>query len=291
MNLLPWVQMGFGLWYVQGGLYNLARGFARLMEELGVRVRYNAEVVRILHEQRRVSGVRLASGEEQTADAVVSNMEVIPAYERLLHMPRRFMRSLDRFEPSCSGLVLHLGLDTVYPQLAHHNFIYSNNERRHFDLVFNRHALPTDPTIYAVAPTHTDPTQAPEGCDALKLLPHIPYLDPRCPVSEEEYEQLAERVIDKMQTVGLRDIRRHIVVRDLWTPRDIESHYYSNRGSIYGVVSDWRKNLAMKAPKRSRVFRGLYFVGGSVNPGGGMPMVCLSGQKAAALLARELGST
>jgi diapolycopene oxygenase len=78
--------------------------------------------------------------------------------------------------------------------------------------------------------------------------------------------------------MGLTDLRQHIVCEEMWTPLDIQSKYYSNQGSIYGVVSDRFKNLGFKAPQRSGRFNNLYFVGGSVNPGGGMPMVVLSGQ-------------
>ncbi|MBD3322793.1 MAG: phytoene desaturase [Chitinivibrionales bacterium] len=289
MNLMPWVQTGFGLWYVKGGMYNMARGIAKLMDELGITVVLNSEVKTIMRERCRVTGVVLASGEKHAADAVVSNMEVIPAYEKLLEAPGPFMRKLQKFEPACSGLVLHLGLDTTYPQLAHHNFVYSNDQRHHFDLVFNRHELPTDATIYLVAPTRTDPSQAPEGCDNLKLLPHIPYVNDTNPVSHSDYEALAEKTIDKLEAVGLKDIRRHIIVKDMWTPVDIQARYYSNKGSVYGVVSDRRKNFALKAPKKSTQYDNLYFVGGSVNPGAGMPMVCLCGQNTAKAAARDLG--
>jgi diapolycopene oxygenase len=87
--------------------------------------------------------------------------------------------------------------------------------------------------------------------------------------------------------MGLTDLRKHIVVEDFWTPLDIEARYRSNRGSIYGVVSDRRRNFAFKAPKHSAEFSNLYFVGGSVNPGGGMPMVTLSGQHVARMISEQ----
>jgi diapolycopene oxygenase len=88
--------------------------------------------------------------------------------------------------------------------------------------------------------------------------------------------------------MGLRDLRRHIVVEDMLTPDDLERMYYSNRGAIYGVVSHRLKNYALKAPKRSARYRGLYFTGGSVNPGGGTCMVVLCGQKVRDLILRDL---
>ena len=138
--------------------------------------------------------------------------------------------------------------------------------------------LPNDPTLYVVAPCRTDKSQAPSGCENIKVLPHIPYIkDP--PYTREDYLQLRERVLDKLERVALPDLRKHIIVEDMWIPDDIQKWYYSNCGAIYGVVSDKKKNFALKAPKKSEKYENLYFVGGSVNPGGGMPMVVLSGQQ------------
>lgn len=279
MNMMPVIQFDFGLWYVRGGMYNLARGLGQLLEEMGIPVRLNAEVASINKERRDVKGVTLTGGETLRADYVVCNMEVIPAYKRLLDEPLSFMNRLKRFAPACSGLVIHLGIDRVYENLAHHNFFFSRNQSKHFHSVFEEGKLPDDPTIYLVAPTRSDPAKAPVGCDNLKILPHIPPIDPENPLSHEDYVALKDRVIEKLERMGLTDLRRHIVVEDLLTPPDIERMYNSNRGSIYGVVSDWKLNRGFKAPKQSSRYRNLFFTGGSVNPGGGMPMAILCGQR------------
>ncbi len=281
MNCLPTIQFRYGLWYVDGGMYGLARGLGKRLAELGVTVRLGCAVAAIDKAGRRVSGVTLADGTRLAADVVVSNLEVIPAYERLLGEDRRFLRRLRRYEPACSGLVIDLGLDCRYGQLAHHNFFMSADQRRHFRTVFEEHRLPGDPTLYVVAAARSDPAVAPAGCDGLKILPHIPCIDDGRPVGEADYLALKERVLDKLERMGLADLRRHIVCEHLWTPLDIREQYGSNKGSIYGVVSDRFRNFAFKAPKHSTRYENLWFVGGSVNPGGGMPMVVLSGQQAA----------
>jgi diapolycopene oxygenase len=280
MNCMATIQFRYDLWYVDGGLYNIALGLQRLLDELGIVVRLNSEVTEVRKQGDRVTGV-LANGEFHPAEIIVSNMEVIPAYQNLLLEDEAFMRSLDRLEPSCSGLVIELGLDCQYPQLAHHNFLYSSHQREHFHTVFRKRQLPPDPTIYLVAASRTDPTVAPPGCDCLKILPHIPYIDDDHPLTREDYLVLKERVLDKLERMGLRELRRHIVFEHCWTPLDIREQYNSNKGSIYGVVSDRFKNLAFKAPKQSTKYPNLFFVGGSVNPGGGMPMVVLCGQNVA----------
>ncbi len=284
LNLMPYVQSRFGLWYVDGGLFNLARGLARLAADAGVAVFTGAEVVKLAARGGAIEAAVLADGSRREADVFVSNMEVIPAYARLLEENRAFLARYDRFEPACSGLVLHLGVDQEYPQLAHHNFFFSRDPRRHFATVFREKRLPEDPTIYLVAPARTDRTQARPGCENIKILPHIPYLQD-APFAREEYLALRTRVLEKLERMGLSDLRRHIIVEDMWTPEDIRDRYYSNRGAIYGVVSDKWKNFGLKAPKRSEKYGNLFFAGGSVNPGGGMPMALLSGQQAADMIA------
>jgi len=278
MNLLPYIQFGYGLWYVKGGMYGIAQGLQKLALEQGVTIQVNTEVAEIQHTNGRASAVRLVDGRVLAADIVVSNMEVIPAYQNLLQGQEKEIGRLQKFAPSCSGLVLHLGVDRLYEQLAHHNFFYSEHPREHFKAIFHDHKLSEDPTIYLVAPCKSDPSQAPDGTEIIKILPHIPHLDPEHPLTTQDYADLRERVLIKLERMGLTDLRKHIVCEESWTPVDIQANYYSNQGSIYGVVADRFKNLGFKNAQRSNILKNLYFVGGSVNPGGGMPMVTLSGQ-------------
>lgn len=281
MNLMPMIQFDYGLWYVRGGMYNLAKGLGKLMEEMGIPIHLNADVEAIEKSGKRVTGIRMTDGTVHASDIIVSNMEVIPAYKKLLNEPISFTRKLEKFAPACSGIVLHIGTDKIFPQLAHHNFFYSEDQHKHFDTVFHKKQLPQDPTLYVVAPTRTDPSKAPEGCDNIKILPHIPPLEEGSDITHEDYVALKDRCIDKMERCGLTGLRESIVVEDLLTPVDIERMYRSNRGSIYGVVTDWKLNYGFKAPKTSTRYKNLYFTGGSTNPGGGMPMVVLSGQQCA----------
>lgn len=279
LNLLPYIQFGYGLWYVKGGMYNLALGLEKLLGELGGELHCGVRVSRIDTEASRATGLLLSDGRRVQADLIVSNMEVIPAYTDLLKESSSLLKRYEKFEPSCSGLVLHLGVDRTYPQLAHHNFFYSRDARKHFNAVFHQRELSDDPTIYLVAPVKTDPGLAPPGGEIIKVLPHIPHIRDDRFFTRDDYLAFRERVLDKLERMGLVDLRKHIVVEDMWIPEGIKHHYESNKGSIYGIVSDRKKNLGFKAPQRSEKYANLYFVGSSVNPGGGMTMVVLSGQR------------
>jgi diapolycopene oxygenase len=281
MNLLPYIQWKYDLWYVKGGMFQISNGLVALIKELPqIHIETDTEVVGITKSDHGINTLILKSGKTIHADVVISNMEAIPFYEKISREnPKLITKYQKKFEPACSGFALHLGTNKVYPQLAHHNFFYSKNSKENFNNIFHKHQLNSDPTIYLVAPMRSDPTQGPSGGDVIKILPHIPYLDPKKPFTKQDYDQFKEHVLTKLERMGLTDLRKHIVVEELWTPQTIQDMYYSNRGSIYGVVASKRKNMGFKIPKRSRLYQNLFFVGGSVNPGGGMPMVVLSGQQ------------
>jgi diapolycopene oxygenase len=281
MNCLPAIQFRYGLWYVDGGLYGIARGLGRLMEELGVKVLLDTRVEEITRSGGMVTGARTADGTVHPADIILSNVEFIPTHRQLLGTDEAVVRKLEKkYVPACSGLVMELGLDRTYPQLAHHNFFFSRDQRAHFRSVFGKGELPEDPTIYLVAASRTDPSVAPPGCEALKILPHIPPLDEHRPLTPADYGAFRTRVLEKLERMGLEDLRKHTVVQHTWTPQDLLEQYNSNRGSIYGVAADRFRNLAFKAPQQSADYPNLFFAGGSANPGGGMPMVVLGGQNA-----------
>lgn len=279
LNMMIYMQYEQGCWYVPGGMHKLAQGIVKLAEEVGVELYTGAAVKKLLKEDGKVTGIQLENGETHEADYYVSNMEVIPAYEQLLGEKGHYIDKIKKkFEPACSGLVLHLGVKKSYPQLSHHNFFFSENLHEQMDKVFNKHELPDDPTIYLVNVNKTDPSQAPEGHENLKVLPHIPYIQDN-PFTEMDYRLFEERVLAKLERMGLQDLRANIVTKDVWTPHDIQNTYWSDRGAIYGTVSDKKKNRGFKHPKKSQLYDNLYFVGGTVNPGGGLPMVTLSGQQ------------
>lgn len=279
LNMMIYMQHAQGIWYVSGGMHGIAEGLVRLGKELGIQFYPDTEVTQLHKKKEQILSAELSDGTIVEADYFVSNMEVIPAYEKLLGEDQPFIKQLEKqFEPASSGLVIHLGIKGEYPQLGHHNFFFSADSRQNFKTIFHDHQLPNDPTIYLVNVNKTDATQTIPGHENLKILPHIPYI-PDQPFTADDYAALEERVFEKLERMGLTDLHERIVTKDVWLPEDIERIYYSHRGAIYGTVSDRQKNRGFKHAKESERYENLYFVGGTVNPGGGMPMVTLSGQQ------------
>ena len=280
LNLLPYIQWKFDLWYVKDGMFNLSKGLVKLIEELNINIKTNTEVIGVIKSKKQIESLILKDDEPMDVDLIVSNMEVIPFYKYITLEDSKKIKGYEiKYGPACSGFALHLGVDKTYDILRHHNFLFSKDLKLNFDNIFHNHKLSEDPTIYLVAPMKTDPALGPKGSEIIKILPHISVVDDGHPFTQSEYDAFKEHILDKLERLGLTDLRKHIVTEELWIPETIEEMYYSNHGAIYGVVSDKKKNKGFKTPKKSKFYDNLYFVGGSVNPGGGMPMVILSGQQ------------
>lgn len=287
LNMMAHMQHEQGVWYVKGGLHHLAHGIARLAEEIGVEICTNRAVNTAITKNGEIEKIIFEDGSEAAADYYVSNMEVLPFYRHVLDVQPKNMKQLEnRFEPASSGLVLHLGVDREYPQLSHHNFFFSTDSKRNYKEVFDDKVLPQDPTIYLVNSNKTDPSQARRGHENLKILPHIPPIQDK-EYTKEDYLKFRERVLIKLENMGLTDLRQSIVTEYMLTPHDIQNLYNSDHGAIYGTLSDRKKNKGFKHPKKSGHIDNLYFAGGTVNPGGGMPMVTLSGQQVGAMIAER----
>jgi phytoene desaturase len=210
-------------------------------------------------------------------DIVVSNSDSTETYTRLLSdsvvTPAK-KRSFASIEPSCSGFVLMLGLDKTYPQLAHHNILFSDDYKKEFDDIFIRKRLPEDPTIYIANTSHSDTDHAPAGGSNLFILVNAPY------TAGQDWSTLKDTYTEHLlRQLRLRldgAITQHIIVKEVITPADFEERYRSNRGSIYGTSSNSRLAAFLRPRNASPLVKGLYLVGGSTHPGGGIPLCILS---------------
>jgi diapolycopene oxygenase len=294
LSMIASAQVDQGCWYPMGGTRMVARALARLAEEMGVETVLGQRVAKIEQANGRVSGVTLFDGRTIDADAVVSNCDVQRTLKDLVGTPAAIAEAgkvARKYTPACSGIVLYLGLDRQYEQLAHHNFLFSAVSADEFDDIYQKGIPARDPTMYIAAPSRTDPDQAPEGGEALYILVHTPYIRPGSVQSDRErfIREYRPVIIEKLKRMGMPDIEDHIVVERHLTPTGIEKMYNAEGGAIYGLASHGKLGGGFKPKNSTRVVGGLYFAGGSVNPGPGMPMVLMSGVTAADTLAGDMG--
>lgn len=277
------MQTAEGIWYPMGGTRAVPVALAQLANELGVDVRTEVDVARIVVERNKVSAVETADGETVPCDAVVSNCDAVRTYGELLEGTRQsssFDRK-NRHEPACSGVVLYLGLKRRYEQLLHHNFVFSTDPEDEFDYIYRRGEPAPDPTAYVCAPAISEPGVAPAGGEALYILVHTPYLRPHHDW-EKMLPEYRDVILNKLErTAGLTDLRDAIQYEASLTPDGIHKRYRVLNGAIYGLASHGKYLGAFKPANRRRDLTGLYLAGGAAHPGPGMPMVLMSGWIAA----------
>ena len=289
---VAYAEQAFGSWYVRGGLHRLAEAVADRAVERGAVLRTGCTVRRVVLSGGRAAGVELADGEVVAADVVVSGVDAAALYADLV--PARAaaapLRSLARATPSLSGFVLLLGLRGRTPDLAHHTVLFPADYDAEFDAVFGtgRHAghpRPVDdPTVYVSAPD--DPALRPdEDSESWFVLVNAPRHVPGRGVDWDRpglAEEYADRVLQVMADRGL-DVRDRVRRRVVRTPADLERDTGSVGGSIYGTSSNGAR-AAFLRPANASPVPGLFLVGGSAHPGGGLPLVTLSAEIVAGLV-------
>jgi phytoene dehydrogenase-like protein len=318
LNVIAHVELSGGVWYPRGGIYAIAQAMARLAEELGVTIHTSCGVKEIGVANGRFSHLILENGQIVRGTAVISNLDVTTTRRHLLknfnaktQRRRGFGSWLTKLislkiaassekqinnlplainhsplESSCSGFILLLGVNKQFPELAHHNILFSPDYPAEFKAIFKQGQPPNHPTIYIAITSKTDPQHAPEGGENWFVLVNAPPLDERYDwhANQQAYRDL---VLQKIADFGF-DVRDHIVTEQVLTPHDLAEGSGAWRGALYGASpnSPW---AAFKRPhNRSRQIQGLYYVGGTTHPGGGVPMVTLSGKVAAELVLEDL---
>lgn len=280
--LIPYVEFGLGAWYVRGGMYEIPRALERLAIELGVKIYTESEVEKIVVENGKAVGVKVG-GEVFAADIIVSNADAIETYRELLPVENKRIESR---EPSCSGFVLLLGTRKKFNQLAHHNIFFSDDYKAEFDAIFKDKIPAPNPTIYICATSRTDATQAPANHENLFVLINAPYTSAKVDW-EKEKRNYRNLIIEKLEKFGLEGLNEAIDFEQIITPSDFETKYRANKGSIYGISSNGIFSAFLRVPNKAKDVENLYFAGGATHPGGGIPLVLLSGKMTAEMILRD----
>lgn len=279
-NVISYIEFTEGGWYIRGGMYELARALLQLARELGINIYTDTEVIEVLIERNRAYGIRMANGHCLDADNVVINADPYYAYQSLLPNQQRIVAHLRRHELSCSGFILFLGINRIYEQLKHHNIFFSQDYRREFAAIFDKGVPAPDPTIYVCPTCVSDQQHAPPGHMNLFILVNAPVLNNRVNW-EREASGYRNTIVRKLEHMGLSSLSQHVVYEHVMTPLDLQRRYNAVGGAIYGLASNNPFAAFMRPPLRARGIAHLYFVGGGTHPGGGIPLVLLSGRAVA----------
>jgi len=271
LSIIPHFEHQIGAFFPKGGMNAITQSIYELARRQGVRFHFEQPVERIQIKGGSAHGIEVG-GKVLPFDRLVSNMDVFFTYKRLLPDQPHPKRTL-RQQKSTSALIFYWGVGQSFPELGLHNILFSENYRREFDDL-DRGKIYDDPTVYINITKKYEPGDAPDGKENWFTMINVPYDD------GQDWDRLIEwareRVKDKIKrTLGL-DISPYIECEDILDPRTIQSRTASHLGSLYGTSSNNRTAAFMRHANFSSRIKNLYFCGGSVHPGGGIPLCMLS---------------
>ena len=271
LNVIPHLEYHLGAHFPKGGMYQITQSLFRLAQDLGVSYHFGQAVDRIVVDRGQARGIFLEQ-EFIPADVVVSNADVVPTYRKLLRDQPAPERTLKQ-PRSSSALIFYWGIRREFPELDLHNIFFSNNYEEEFRKIWEEKDVFHDPTIYVNITSKRNPTDAPAGCENWFTMINVPHDDGQ----DWDYliQEAKQNILKKLSTMLQTEVESLIEAEAILEPRTIQSKTSSYLGALYGSSSNNRFAAFLRHPNFSRKIRNLYFCGGSVHPGGGIPLSLL----------------
>ena len=285
-SLMNYADMALGTWYPMGGMFQIVDAMVSLAEELGVEIRLNREVRQIRVENGRAVGVLTNAGEYE-ADIVLAGADYHHVEQQLLEKPlRRYDEKYwNRRSMAPSSLLFYLGVNKRIDKLLHHNLFFDEDFAQHAVDIYEKPRWPAKPLFYVSAPSVTDPTVAPEGCENLFLLiPLAPGLEDDGEATRERYYHL---IMDRLEKHLGQDIRSHVVHKRSYAHSDFENDYHAYKGNAYGLANTLLQTAFLKPKIRSKKVANLFYTGQLTSPGPGVPPSLISGKVVAEEIAKN----
>ena len=290
-SLIPYAEHGMGIWHPEGGLNQISKAMAEVMEEEGGRIHLSEPVDQLMMENGTVEGVQLEGGEQVDADRVIINADFGVAMQNLVpegELDKWTPEQLEDTEYSCSTFMLYLGMDRIYPDVPHHNILLSSDYKKNVDQISQLKELPEDPAIYMQNACVTDPGLAPEGKSTIYILAPVP--NNRSGIDWDEVkEDYRETVLDLVEDRGdVENIRENINVERMVTPADWERMGIFE-GATFNMAHSVSQMLMFRPHNRFEELEDCYLVGGGTHPGSGLPTVFESARISSGLILQEDG--
>lgn len=279
LNVIPYLELGIGTYFPNQGMRSIPESLIQLGRDIGIKYQVNARVEKILYQEKEIKGVQL-NGKAHSADIVVCNADVKSVYGDLMetkYVPGKVLSQ----EASSSALIFYWGMNATFDQLDLHNIFFSSNYEDEFDQLFQKGTITDDPTVYIHVSSKVSPEDAPKGKENWFVMINVPSN------SGQDWNALRVKarkaIIKKLSNRLDREIENLIVCEEYLDPIRIQERTSSYAGALYGTSSNDRMSAFFRHPNRSKV-KGLFFAGGSVHPGGGIPLCLLSAKISCSLI-------
>lgn len=284
LSLIPHLELNDGTYYPKGGMIAITNALFELCKHKGVTFKFNKNVDSIIASNNVVKGI-VVENENIFADYVISNGDVYFTYKHLLKNEISASKVL-RQERSSSAVIFYWGINKDYKELELHNILFSDNYQAEFNAIFNESKLYNDPTVYINITSKCEPgIQAPIGKENWFVMVNVP--------SKTSFDwdnlipEIRLGIINKINSVLKTNVQNFIESESVLHPKLIEIKTSSYLGSLYGTSSNSKFSAFLRHPNFSNRYKGLFFVGGSVHPGGGIPLCLQSAKITAEMICKD----
>ena len=291
--LIHALERRWGVWFPRGGTGALIQAMVRLFRDLGGEIRLNSPVERITLANGRADGV-VVGGQALAFDMVASNADVVHTYQRLLGQEPRGRKEGARLAAkrhSMSLFVIYFGLKRVHPEVCHHTVLFGPRYRELIGEIFKGPDLPEDFSLYLHAPTRTDPSLAPDGCDAFYVLAPVPHLASADIDWAVEGPRYRDRVLAYLEQHYIPGLTADLDTCRIFTPVDFRDQLNAHQGSAFSLEPILTQSAWFRVHNRDDQIPNLYFVGAGTHPGAGVPGVVGSAKATAGLMIEDAGRT
>lgn len=282
LNLISHIEHCYGVYYPEGGMYSIVKGLYALALNLGIKFVFDTKVDEILLKDRKVQGLRIGST-SIAYDIVVANMDVYYTYKKLMPGQKAPEKILNQ-EKSSSGLIFYWGIKKQFEELGLHNIFFAEDYKAEFQDIFENKIPHHDPTIYVNITSKESETDAPQGCENWFVMINVPA------DTGQDWEtlqaQARQNILKKLNRMLKTDLSELIEEEEILDPKLIDSRTFSHQGALYGNASNKAMAAFFRHANFSSKIKNLYFCGGSVHPGGGIPLAVQSGKIVAGLVGR-----
>ena len=272
MTLVQHLEQEYGTYVSDKGMNNITKSLYDLALRQGIDFKFNSFVSQILVSGKRAIGVSVGE-ESYSSDIVVSNMDIVPTYRNLLKNHYQPEKTLSQ-ERSSSALIFYWGINKEFKNLDLHNIFFSNDYKKEFQSIFEKKSIFSDPTVYINITSKDVKGDAPDNCENWFVMINSPN------DSGQDWDNMIDEVksniLKKINRLLNIDLEDYIEYEKVYTPKTIESNTQSYMGSLYGSSSNNLMSAFLRHPNFSNKILNLYFCGGSVHPGGGIPLCLLS---------------
>ncbi|MEQ8907820.1 MAG: 1-hydroxycarotenoid 3,4-desaturase CrtD [Vicingaceae bacterium] len=279
MSMIPSLEMQQGTFFPEGGMRSIAESLFKLAQRHGVQFHFNETAKELVVSNKKIVCLKTNKGSYE-ADEYVCNMDVFFAYQKLMPKVKAPQKTLEQ-ERSSSGIIFYWGIKGVFDQLGLHNIFFSEDYKREFQEIFKQKKVPFDPTVYINITSKEKADDAPKGCENWFVMINVPATNDK--EWKERVKVARKRVVEKLGRILNVEIENLIKTEDVLEPSLIEKKTYSHLGALYGTASNSKYSAFLRHPNFSKQLDNLWFCGGSVHPGGGIPL-CLKSAKIATQL-------